>query len=75
MAQVKLECGILDNIKRVKGRETDCIWGMFHTQKSDIHVTYNCENNVLLIHEWYNLPESERENVADILRRYFESLV
>lgn len=64
-------CGTLDNVERVKGRETDCIWGMFHTRTADIHVTYDCKEDVLIIHEWYNIPESERSKVSDILTEYF----
>lgn len=73
LAKNVFECGTLDNVKRVKGHETDCIWGTFHTRTADIHITYDCRDGVLVIHEWYNLLELERSKVMDVLKRYFKS--
>lgn len=71
----KLECGSISNVKRVKGNITDCFWAIFHYLGFKINITYDCLTNVLLIHEWYDLPESELTKISDMLQKYFQSLV
>lgn len=74
MEKIGLKCGTLSNIKKRRGGETYCIGSILHIRNIRIPLTYDCNDNNLVIHNWYKLMPDEIKMITNEVSKYFDTI-
>lgn len=63
----------LTNIQAIEGNNYKIIIATALYSGKTINVTWNCKENNLMVHEWYDLTDSQLANLTTLLSAWFKA--
>lgn len=64
----------LTDVKEFKGNTEHFITAKLHKGGKVYNITFDCRDNNVIVHEWYNMSRTELEESTRELKSYFVGL-
>lgn len=68
---MEMKYGSLKNVEHFQGNVENFYTAKLIYMNKSLNITYDCNKNNIIIHEWYSLNKDELTQITDELLKYF----